>query len=119
MIDTPRNKKMFAIVGVFCLVWGVGASYVFNVPMNPIFIGINILVNLIYLAPFIISYVRDNGYQWICLFLPIGGSFIGGLISGVANMQEGQDEQFYTIVGILGWGAACVLSLLTRNDKKA
>lgn len=107
---------MFFAVGAFCMVYAAIASYVFNSPMNPIFMSVNVAVNLMCLAPFMISYVRKNGYHWLCLFLPLGGSFIGGLISGVVGMPEGQDAQFYTIVGILGWGVACVLSLLGGKE---
>lgn len=119
MIFTPRNNKMFGIVAAFFVLWAVTASYILGAPMNPMFILANIAANSLFLAPFVISYVRENGYHWLCLFFPIGGFFIGGMISGAANMPDGVDSEFYTVFGIICWGIACVISLLDGKSKKS
>lgn len=117
MIMTPRNKKMFRIVGGICLAYALIVSVAAGFPGNPIFILANMLANGFMLAPFMVSYVRENGYHWICLALPIVFVFAGGFIAGLNDLNVVDGTRFFMSVGVFGWAAAAVLSLIPTKEK--
>lgn len=106
---------MWIWVGVFCSIWAAGASMVFEGKLSPGFMIGNVIANLIFLAPFIISWIRVNGYHWPCLVLPLLGSFLGGVIDGVA---KGSDSSSTLVLGVFSWLIAMILALVMTPGGK-
>jgi hypothetical protein len=74
-----------------------------------------ILGSYVYLAPFIVAYIRQHLNQWWILALLLAGPFLGGFWVGFIGAGEVGMSFVNTVIVPLVWVGALVWSLLNNT----